>query len=79
MNELDTLRHQLAQAIAGYRVAEKQANRSLVALGCNLHNVAAQHGLYRLADQFAGHTAPTMAERVAAATQRVNAGHQLPA
>lgn len=79
MNELDTLRHQLAQAIAGYRVAETQATKSLTVLGCALHNIAAQAGLYRLADQIAGRTRPTLSERVAAATQRVNAGIQLPA
>ena len=79
MNELDTLRNQLAQAIAGYRVAERQANRSLQVLSSNLHNLAAQAGLYRLADQIAGRTRPSLAERVAYATQRVNNGIQLPA
>jgi hypothetical protein len=69
MNELDILRNQLAQAIAGYRVAERQATHSLTVLGSTIHTTATQAGLHQ----------PTMADRVAAATQRVNAGIQLPA
>lgn len=70
MNDTDTARNSLAQAIAGFRVAETQANRSLMVLSSNLHNVAAQHGLYRLADEVAGHRSPRVMDAIA----RVNAG-----
>ena len=50
MTEIQTLQYQLAQAIAGFKVQERTATRSLIVLGCNLRNVARQFGLYRLAD-----------------------------
>lgn len=50
MTETQTAAHQLAQAIAGFRVQEKAARQSLIVLGCNLRNIARQFGLYRLAD-----------------------------
>lgn len=48
MTEHQHAAHQLAQAIASYRVAEKAATRSLVILDCTLHNVASQYGLTEL-------------------------------
>lgn len=46
MNELDTLRHQLAQAIAGYRIAERHANQALIVADCQIRNLANRAGLY---------------------------------
>lgn len=40
MNEYQAAAHQLAQAIAGMRIAERNANRSLVVAECEIHNLA---------------------------------------
>lgn len=67
MNTTDTDRNALAQAIAGLRVAERQAARSLVIADCQLRNLANQAHLHT-------NTADTIEARVRVASMRVQAG-----
>lgn len=68
MNDTDTARNALAQAIAGLRVAERQAARSLVVADCQLRNLANRAHLHTDV------ASDSLETRVRAATMRVQAG-----
>lgn len=48
MSDTQIAAHQLAQAIARFRLAERDANRSLVVAGCTIRNIAARFGFHAL-------------------------------
>lgn len=48
MNEYQTAAADLAAAIAGFRLAERNASQALVVAECELHNLANRAGLRHL-------------------------------